>query len=511
MDIAHELELSLRSRFALVCLVSSEEERVVEVVRRVCEKGARPLHLWDHAEFFQPGEGLETLQGAKDPLSVLEAIDRFEGNGVFLLRDFHQCWQGQPRVVRKLRSVAQRLKYTKKSIFLSMPDGELPRELRDEAVIIELPPPETDELGAVLDSLVATPGVRSTLDADGRSRLVRAALGLSVAQARRVFARAVVSNGVLDERDIALVTAEKQQIIKESGALTFYPVSATAADVGGLEVLKGWLREREGAFTDAARDYGLPPPKGVALIGIPGTGKSLSAKMIAGIWQVPLIRLDIGALFGSLVGQSEANTRRALQLAETVAPCLLWIDEIEKALSAGGGDGGTSMRVLGSILSWMQEKTKPVFVVATANDISRLPPELLRRGRFDEVFFLDLPTAPERRAIFDVHFRKRRRDPATFDLERLVTASAGFVGAEIEQALIDAMYVAFSDRAQPGREVTSDDVARAIARVVPLSRSQREAIGALRQWLGEGRAQSASFVESREAARAFVPLEPSVA
>jgi SpoVK/Ycf46/Vps4 family AAA+-type ATPase len=318
----------------------------------------------------------------------------------------------------------------------------------------------------------------------GREKLVQAALGLTAAQAQRVFAKAIVADGVLDDRDIGLVTDEKKQIIRESEALEFYPVTETLADVGGLGVLKDWLRLRERAFTQEARAYGLPSPRGVALIGIPGTGKSLTAKMIGGLWQLPLLRLDVGALFGSLVGESEERARRALRLAETCAPAVVWIDEVEKALASGGLDGGTSTRVFGTILTWMQEKTAPVFVVASANDISRLPPELLRKGRFDEIFFLDLPTLAERKEIFAVHLRK-------------------YVGAEIEQAIVDAMYVGFG----AGREFTTEDVAAALKRQVPLSVSARETVGALRNWLREGRAQSASFQEAREAEQQFVPLQ----
>jgi SpoVK/Ycf46/Vps4 family AAA+-type ATPase len=229
--------------------------------------------------------------------------------------------------------------------------------------------------------------------------------------------------------------------------------------------------------------------------------------MIAGLWHLPLIRLDIGALFGGLVGQSEENTRRALSLAETVTPCLLWIDEIEKGLSFGGYDGGTSQRVFGTILSWMQEKTKPVFILATANNISMLPPELLRRGRFDEIFFLDLPTAAERREIFEVHIKKRNRPVHGYDLHQLTLASEGYVGSEIEQAVVDAMYLAFSDPENPGRDFTTQDILQALKKQVPLSRSQREAIGALRQWLSEGRAQSASFLEVEQARQEFVQIQ----
>jgi SpoVK/Ycf46/Vps4 family AAA+-type ATPase len=299
------------------------------------------------------------------------------------------------------------------------------------------------------------------------------------------------------------VTEEKKQIIRESEALEYYPVTETPDHVGGLGVLKDWLRLRERAFTHQAREYGLPAPKGIALIGIPGTGKSLTAKMIGGLWGLPLLRLDVGALFGSLVGESEERVRRALRLAETVAPCLVWIDEMEKGLAHGDLDGGTSTRVFGTILTWMQEKTAPCFVVATANDISRLPPELLRKGRFDEIFFLDLPTRQERREIFSVHLSMRQRLPQDYDLERLAQESEGYVGAEIEQAIIDAMYVGFN----ASREFTSGDISAALKRQVPLSVSQRETVAALRSWLQEGRAQSASFQETREAEQQFVPLQ----
>jgi AAA+ superfamily predicted ATPase len=437
----------------------------------------------------------------------LEAIEKIDGERVFILKDFHQCWKGQDRVIRKLRNLAHKLKFTRKTIIITSPVSQVPEELRDDTLVLEFLSPNVEELGGILTKLTATPGVKVDLTPQGRDKVVRSALGLSSNQAQRVFAKAIVSDGVLDERDIGLINAEKKQIIRASGALEFFSPTETISDVGGLEVLKEWLRMREKAFSQEARDYGLPEPKGIALIGIPGTGKSLTAKMVSGLWRVPLIRLDVGALFGGLVGQSEENTRRALSLAETVSPCLLWIDEIEKGLSYGGGDGGTSMRVFQSILTWMQEKTKPVFIVATANNISMLPPELLRRGRFDEIFFLDLPTTLERREIFEVHIRKRKRPLHGYDLNKLAAASEGYVGAEIEQAVIDAMYVAFGDTQNPGRDFTTEDILGALAKQVPMSKSQREAIGALRQWLSEGRAQSASFAEAKQAEAQFVQIE----
>ena len=503
MNFEDQLDIYLRARFTLIVLVTTEEERALTTIKSVCERTQRRALAWDAAEGFQfitTASG--TLPTARDPLTALEQIDKAE-DGLFILKDFHEAW-GNAQIKRKLRSLGQKLKYTRKSILVTSWTAKIPEELKDEAVIVNFPLPTSPELEDVLVNLTHTPGVKVSLTPLGHEKLVQAALGLTASQAQRVFARAVVREGMLDDRAIDLVTEEKKQIIRESEALEFYAVTETPDDVGGLGVLKEWLRLRERAFTQEARAYGLPAPKGIALIGIPGTGKSLTAKMIGGLWRLPLLRLDVGALFGSLVGESEERARRALHLAETVAPCIVWIDEMEKALAHGGLDSGTSMRVFGAILTWMQEKTAPCFVVATANDIASLPPELLRKGRFDEIFFLDLPTQAERREIFSVHLRKRGRIPADFDLEKLAEHTAGYVGSEIEQAIIDAMYIGFNDQR---REFTTADILAAVKRQVPLSISQRETIGGLRNWLREGRAQSASFQEIEDAATQFVPIE----
>jgi AAA+ superfamily predicted ATPase len=505
MNVEQQLDLYLRARFTLLIIATPEEERVLETIDHVCNKMKRPCLTWDMADNFQPVGVLKgSVPVARDPLSALEHVDKDKSDTLFVFKDFHDCWNN-PQIKRKLRSVVQRLKFTKKSILITAPSSKLPDELKDEVVVVEFPLPEAPELETVLSQLTQTPGVRVNLTELGQEKLVQAALGLTASQARRVFAKAIVYDGVLDDEDIALVTEEKKQIIRESQALEFYAVTETPDDVGGLGVLKEWLRLRERAFTQEARDYGLPAPKGIALIGIPGTGKSLTAKMIGGLWRLPLLRLDVGALFGSLVGESEERTRRALKLAETVAPCIVWIDEMEKGLiNQGGLDAGTSTRVFGTILTWMQEKTSPCFVVATANNIASLPPELLRKGRFDEIFFLDLPTEKERQEIFAVHLRKRRRETRDFDIQRLARESVGYVGAEIEQAVIDAMYIGFNDGR---REFTTDDIFMSLKRQVPLSISQKEIIEALRHWLQEGRAQSASFQEIKEAQKQFVPLQ----
>jgi AAA+ superfamily predicted ATPase len=502
MTFQQQLDIYLRARCTLLVLVTPEEDRALQAIKSACDNPRRTCLSWDAAEGFVALSAGASPPSARDPLSALEQIDKAEGDALFVLKDFHDCW-GNVQVKRKLRSLAQRLRFSKKSVVVTTHSPRVPDELKDEAVVVPFPPPGAAELEAGLERLTRTPGVKVNLTKLGREKLVQAALGLTAAQAQRVFAKAIVADGVLDDRDIDLVTEEKKQVVRESEALEFFSVKETTADVGGLAVLKEWLRLRERAFTREAREYGLPAPKGIAFIGIPGTGKSLVAKMIGGMWRLPLLRLDAGALFGSLVGESEERTRRALRVAETTAPAVLWIDEVEKALAHGGNDSGTSTRVFGAVLTWMQEKKAPVFVVATANGVSSLPPELLRKGRFDEIFFFDLPRAEERREILAVHLQKRKRLSRDFDLGRLARESEGHVGSELEQAIIDAMYVGFN----AGREFTTDDISAALKRQVPLSVSQRDTIKSLRSWIKEGRAQSASFAEARAELEDHVPWE----
>jgi AAA+ superfamily predicted ATPase len=511
VTIENDIGLYLRARVPLLVLVTVEEQRALAVLdaARAARDASGDLVSWDIADGFRSSAG-RSMPQAPTPEKALEKIGEMvkaapKKRDLYVLKDFHEFWSKSPVVRRKVRNLAHELVYTGSSLVVTTPVRDVPRELNDDAVVLELPLPDADTLRAELDRMIAsTGGIRTELTVHGMARLAQAALGLTSTQARRAFAKAIVRDQVLDDRDIGAVLAEKKAVIRSSQALEFTAPEETPDDIGGLEALKRWLTLRERAFGDEAAAYGLPAPKGLALIGIPGTGKSLTAKMIGGMWQLPLLRLDVGAVFGSLVGESEERIRHALTLAETVAPCVLWIDELEKSFAVGGGgDSGTSQRVLGTLLTWMQEKTKPVFVVATANDVTALPPEMLRRGRFDEVFFLDLPTEAERREILHVHLRKRRRDPGRFDTALLARLSDGCVGAELEQAIVDAMYRAFAEE----RDITTGDVAEAIGRLVPLSRSQRESIENLRAWLRDGRAQSASFAEAERAAEAQVRLE----
>lgn len=506
MNFEQQLGIYLRARFPLIVVPTVEEGRALRSIQSGAQAVGYGVVSWDLAGGFKTEAGNATPETASDPVSALEQVNREGAKTVFVLKDFHEFWS-DVLVKRRLKNTAQAIRKRLATIVILTPSHQVPAELADEVVQLELLPPQEEELGEVLDQLCESTGVKVELTSLGRRKLTQAAIGLTHAQAERVFSRAIVTDGKVDDNDITLVNDEKKEIIRESEALEFYAAHETPDDIGGLDQLKEWLDLRQQAWSKEAQDFGLPAPKGIALIGIPGTGKSLTAKMIGGLWRLPLLRLDVGALFGSLVGESEERVRRVLKLTEAIAPCVLWIDELEKSFGGGGLDGGTSQRVFGTILTWMQDKTSPVFVVATANDVSLLPPELLRRGRFDEIFFLDLPTQAERRAIFEVHLRKRDREPHMFDVEALAEASTGYVGAELEQAVIDAMYVAFNDGP---REVTNEDIKNAIVRMVPLSRSQRERVETLRAWLSEGRAQSASFAEKLEAESQSVPLDVSL-
>jgi len=490
-DFSRRLDVSLRARVTLIVVITPEEERVVSQIQEVCERWDPPRQCvaWDSVDGFSVIAGNKNFMNqSKDPLTALDDIIKTSEDAVIVLKDFHEYWNN-PQVKRRIRNFSQAFRYNRRTIVILTPAPRVPDEIRDEAVIVHFPPPTAAELSADLDKLLGTSGISCSLSPAGREKIIQAALGMTLNQARRAFSKAIVTRGSLDDRDIDAIIADKKDILSASDALEFYSYTEAMENVGGLVVLKDWLRLRERAFTQDARDYGLPAPKGIALIGIPGTGKSLTAKMIADLWHLPLLRLDVGALFGSLVGESEERTRRALSLAETISPCILWVDEIEKAFAFGSGDAGTSQRVFAHLLTWMQDKTAPCFVVATANNIAALPPELLRKGRFDEIFFLDLPTFEERREIFTVHLKKRKCLPIEFDLDILARKSEGYVGAEIEQTIIDAMYRAFSENM---RRVTTADILHCLKTQVPLSVSQRETVAELRGWLGEGRAQSAS-------------------
>jgi SpoVK/Ycf46/Vps4 family AAA+-type ATPase len=409
-------------------------------------------------------------------------------------------------VVRALRELAHALKSTYTTVVLLSPTLVIPPEIEKEVSVLDVPLPSYRDLVQLLKEIVGVlrqgGSAKVELTKDDADALIKAALGLTLSEAENAFAKAIAYDGKLSKDDVSRVLEEKRQVIRKSGLLEYFPTEERLANVGGLDLLKTWLGRRGAAFSEAARRFGLPEPKGLLLLGVQGCGKSLTAKAIAAQWRLPLLRLDMGRIFSGLVGSSEENLRRAIQVAESVAPVVLWIDEIEKGLSgiqgSAFGDGGVTARVAGTLLTWLQEKTAPVFVVATANRIEQLPPELLRKGRFDDIFFIDLPSAAERREILDIHVRRRGRDPGAHDLEALARRTAGFSGAEIEQAVISALYDAFAE----GRELEPVHLARAIEEARPLSVTMSEEIDRLRDW-SRTRTRAAS-----SAAAEAIPLPP---
>lgn len=486
MDVREELSILVRSRQPLLSFVTGEEERAREILERLAvELGNRELFFWNSVMGFRKvSAGTNTLEeGRMDPLTALQRLEAYRGEAIFVLEDFHPYFE-EPVVVRMLRNLLYSLRSAKKTAILLTPSFKLPHELRDDVPQVFLPLPDYEALGDLLQAVCEGRDVKVDLTKEGKEKLVKSALGLTENQARSVFVKSILKHQVLDQSAIHVVLSEKQKIIKKDEVLEFFPAREKISDIGGLDNLKEWLKKRDKAFSDRAKDYGLPNPKGILIIGVQGTGKSLTAKATSALWRLPLLRMDMGKVFGSLVGESEERIRKALLLAETISPCILWIDEIEKGFASvvGSGDSGTSARVFGTFLTWMQEKEKPVFVIATGNDIANLPPELMRKGRFDEIFFVDLPTYEERMEILRVHLARVRPVIRNYDVAFLAGETEGFSGAEIEQSIINAMYNAFDDGE---REFSTEDILRGAREVIPIAKLMSERIEKLRDWASE--------------------------
>jgi SpoVK/Ycf46/Vps4 family AAA+-type ATPase len=489
-------------------VITWEEQRVMAEVARIAAKLGKGVFEWSINTGLVPaGTGTAGQKhkdtASQDPLVALDTVMDHVDPALYVFKDLHAFLRGQNMsVVRRLREVAFSLKSTYKTIVIVSPTLELPADLEKELTIVDFDLPQAPQLaallGRVLEEVKDNPKIRIDLTPRLREQIIHALLGLTLSEAENVLARALVEHKGLNARGLDVIYQEKKQIIRKSGLLEFYEAEVSLDSVGGLDRLKEWLLKRAVAFSDQARQCGLPSPKGVLLLGVQGCGKSLTAKMVSNVWKLPLLRFDVGRVFGSLVGSSEQNTRRAIQVAESISPAVLWIDEIDKAFrgsrgSGSGTDAGTSARVFGTFLTWLSEKKKPVFVVATANDVTMLPPELLRKGRFDEIFFVDLPTRAERRDILRIHLTQRKLDPAGFDLETLSAASSGFSGAEIEEAIVSAMFDAFYEK-QP---VTTERVLTSLQQTVPLSKTMSEDVDGLRKWAA-GRARPATTPEESQ-------------
>jgi len=511
-----ELDVLIRARYPLIYVVSWEEQRVEDILREIAGQ-RRQTFTWSVTRPFGVVSGdSSSCDGVTQALNALAHIEadakKSRDPTLFILRDLDPFME-DPTVVRRLRDLAHTLKTNYKTVVIVSPNLNVPAHLEKDLTVVDFPLPGLPEMAAILGELLRTveknPSVQVRIDDAHREKLLKSALGLTAEEAANVFAKALVLDGSLDNEDVQVVLSEKKQIIRKSGLLEYYSAEESFAEVGGLEHLKEWLRKRTAAFTERARKFGLPQPRGTLLLGVQGCGKSLCAKAVSGLWNLPLLRFDLGSVFGKYIGESEANIRKALKTADSLAPCVLWLDELEKAFSGTGGsdDGGTTSRVLGTFLTWLQEKTSPVFVIATANDVSKLPPELLRKGRLDEIFFVDLPSVDERRRIFEIHLRKRRRNPAAFDFEHLAGLAEGFSGAEIEQAIIEGLYDAFDQN----RDLTTADVAANIVGAVPLSRTMGESVEHLREWARTRARPASKRTESAlEGADAGLELAPLV-
>jgi SpoVK/Ycf46/Vps4 family AAA+-type ATPase len=484
-----ELDTLIRARNPLLWLVSSEEQRVDVLLEELAVAHGKVLLGWSITKGLhrlggaraQPPSG----EGTQDPVAALQAVGAYGDPSLVVLKDFHP-YRAEPRVVRALRELGHALKSTYTTVIVLAPVLQLPVELEKEMSVLDVPLPTFRDLAEMLRDIIGVvrQGGRATVDLKRESgeQLVKAALGLTLQEAENAFAKAIAEDQRLDASDIQRVMEEKRQVIRKSGLLEYYPAEHDLEGVGGLENLKDWLSRRAAAFGEAARQFGLPEPKGLLLLGVQGCGKSLTAKAIASQWTLPLLRLDVGRIFSGFIGSSEENLRRAIRVAESAAPAVLWVDEIDKALSgaasSGTSDGGVSARVLGTFLTWLQEKKAAVFVVATANRVDGLPPELLRKGRFDEIFFIDLPDARERTEILNIHIRRRGRDPAAFDLAQVAARASSFSGAELEQVVVEGLYLAFAQ----GVELATPHLLTAVSQTFPLAVTLAEEVERIRTW-----------------------------
>lgn len=494
MDSTDDLRLLLASRHPLILAAMEDESRFMAFVRRAAQLCAFPVWTWSVTQGLRR-DGMTMQMGTQDPKQALAFIAALTDAGVFVLNDIRPSL-ADPAVVRRIKEIALNAK-PGQSLVITGPTAEVPVELAGIALPWTLEPPAKDEVAALVRRVVADLTARRFAVAIGEpdvAGLVEAVQGLSLPEAERLILRAALADGTLDAADVPAVRNAKAELLESDGVLELISTDVGNLDeVGGMDNLKRWLAIRGRGFEQGAREFGLEPPRGVLLTGVPGCGKSLVAKTLARTWGMPLVLLDPGSIYGSFVGESEARLRSALDTVETMAPVVVWIDEIEKGFAAGSGSGdsGVSQRVLGTFLRWMQDRPPGVFLVATSNDVEKLPPELLRRGRFDEIFFVDLPRSDERRSVFELHLRRRNRDPAAFDLDALVGASDGFSGAEIEGAIVGAMYRAYSS----GEELSGPDVLTELAQTTPLSRTRAEDIVAMRLW-AQGRATPATAPEA---------------
>src|SRR5579863_4285290 len=530
-DALQRLKILIDSSTPIIAMETVEEMRAVRMVRAACAAINLATFEWsiasglmrsgstvgevvtggyDFSDHALPGQPLQShagmesieqnahaLYNSRDPAQMLSNLEGISIDAAFILKDLHRHMD-DPVVVRRLRDVGQRFSTNRKTIVLTAPKLEIPPELRSLVEVFDLPLPDRQRLRQIIDETLVrisrTHTLQRKLDAAGLDTMAENLRGLTEEEAERAISQALVTRYALCPEIVTDVLEMKKSLLKRSEMLDFVEASDDMASVGGLENLKQWLAQRRGSWDDAARDFGLEPPKGAIILGVQGCGKSLCARAVAGEWTLPLVKFDTSAIYDKYIGETEKRIRKVFQVAEGLAPCVLWIDELEKVFAGSGpdsasADAGVSSRLLASFLSWMQDRKSPVFVAATCNNVTVLPPELIRKGRFDELFFVDLPSAAERKQIFTIQLTKRKRNPADYDLDRIAAAAKGFSGAEIESAVQTALYQAFSrDGASPvspgatNRELTTEDLLSALSSTVPLSVTRAEEISELRAW-----------------------------
>ena len=490
MKFTSELALFLKARYPIIYINTIEEDRVEYVIRKNIKMNLnRSIYSWDFIDGYTNNPNNQGF-GKRNPLQALELVERLnaETPALFLLKDFNR-FLSDLSISRKLRNISRILKLQPKTIIIIGSELTIPKELQELITVLQFQLPLEDEIRQELNRLINSLNIQ--VEPELFDNLTRTCQGLSLERIRRVLSKIIATYKTIDENSISILLSEKKQIISQTEILEYWSVDEKISNLGGLNNLKDWLNKRKTAFTIQASNYGLPTPRGLLLIGIQGTGKSLTAKAIANDWQLPLLKLDVGKLFGGIVGESESRLRQMINLAETISPCILWIDEIDKAFTntESKGDSGTSNRVLATFISWLSEKTKPVFVISTANNIELLPLEIIRKGRFDEVFFLDLPKKDEREEIFKIHLQEFRPETwMSFDYTKLAQLSESFSGAEIRQSVIEGMYLAFYEK----REVSTDDICLALKELIPLANLKSNQMLALQNWASSGQIRLAS-------------------
>ena len=490
MNFNDELTLLLKARYPIIYINTIEEDRVEYIIRKSIKTNLnRSIYSWDFVDGYTNNPNNEGF-AKRNPLQALELVERLtsETPALFLLKDFNR-FLTDVSISRKLKNISRILKLQPKTVIIIGSELDIPRELQDLITVLNFYLPAENEIEQELTRLITSLNIK--IDSQLLENLIQVCQGLSLERIRRVLSKIIATYKTIDENSISILLSEKKQIISQTEILEYWSSDENIQKIGGVDNLKDWLRKRKTSFGIQASNYGLPTPRGLLLIGIQGTGKSLTAKAVATEWQLPLLKLDVGKLFGGIVGESESRLRQTINLAETLSPCILWIDEIDKAftINDSNSDSGTSNRVLATFISWLSEKTKPVFVVATANNVDLLPLEIIRKGRFDEIFFLDLPKKHEREEIFKIHMQEFRPKTWTlFDYSKLSNLSESFSGAEIRQSIIEGMYHAFYEE----REFTTEDICQALEELIPLAQLENNQTLKLQKWAVSGRIRSAS-------------------